>query len=325
MFEKPRIGQELLDVPMGDMIQQMAFAIAEAQRRLDENSIDTAQMMGGLETITDEVTGEVTFADSRVFFGKEKVTITDSITLHNQSSDMGYRQTIRESLDNAGVNITETNMVNTASLTAPILFLTGATTPNLETADNADYTATPLNDTSKIYKIPGATASDPDKYYKLLSEISDTERTYQEVNEYSTSIATENPVVGGTIYVPSRVSMLELGFSPTFYQFVDTIIEVKISIKYTQEGSVTRNSASGGFSSSGRTQGLRGLIFGGRRSTTVTTSHVNASYSQKFSYSAEGSSLLRTKLVPIPPPAILEERIRQQMEVLRDAALPATS
>jgi hypothetical protein len=321
MFEKPRIGQELLDVPMGDMIQQMAFAIAEAQRRLDENSIDTAQMMGGLETITDEVTGEVTFQDSRVFFGKEKVTITDAITLHNQSSDMGFRQTIRESLQSAGIGITETNVVNVGTLTAPILFLTGATTPNLETADNDDYSATPLNDPAKIYLIPGA-ASNPDKYYKLLSDISDTERKYQEVNRYSTTIATENALVGGTIYVPSRVSMLELGFSPTFYQFVDTIIEVKISIKYTQEGSVTRNSSAGSFSSSGRTQGLRGLIFGGRRSSTVTTAHVNATYSQKFSYSAEGSSLLRTKLVPIPPPAILEERIRAQMEVLRDASLP---
>lgn len=322
MFEKPRIGQELLDVPMGDMIQQMAFAIAEAQRRLDENSIDTAQMMGGLETITDEVTGEVTFADSRVFFGKEKVTITDAITLHNQSSDMGYRQTIRESLQSAGISFVFPNRVITTTELGPGAAI--STLADLKDNDNSTYTGIALNDASKVYMIPGAGPA-VDTYYKFLSEASDTDRTYQEVSKYSTSIASENPLVGGTIYVPSRVSMLELGFSPTFYQFVDTIIEVKISIKYTQEGSVTRNSASGGFSSSGRTQGLRGLIFGGRRSTTVTTSHVNASYSQKFSYSAEGSSLLRTKLVPIPPPAILEERIRLQMEVLRDAALPATT
>jgi hypothetical protein len=54
-------------------------------------------------------------------------------------------------------------------------------------------------------------------------------------------------------------------------------------------------------------------------SSFVSTSQVNASYSQKYSYSAEGSSLLRTKLVPIPPPAILEERIRQQMELAKPA------
>ena len=54
----PKIGQELLDVPMGDMIQQMAFAIAEAQIKLDTNSIEVAQMMGGLKTITANIGGE---------------------------------------------------------------------------------------------------------------------------------------------------------------------------------------------------------------------------------------------------------------------------
>ena len=42
------IGQELLNVPMGDMIRQMAFSIAEAQYQLDENSINVAEMMGGM-------------------------------------------------------------------------------------------------------------------------------------------------------------------------------------------------------------------------------------------------------------------------------------
>ena len=41
------IGQELLNVPMGDMIRQMAFAIAEGQMKLDANSIEVAEMMGG--------------------------------------------------------------------------------------------------------------------------------------------------------------------------------------------------------------------------------------------------------------------------------------
>jgi hypothetical protein len=50
----------------------------------------------------------------------------------------------------------------------------------------------------------------------------------------------------------------------------------------------------------------------------VTAASVNATYSNKYSYTAEGSSLLRTKLTPVPPPAILEERIRQLMEILRE-------
>ena len=100
-----------------------------------------------------------------------------------------------------------------------------------------------------------------------------------------------------------KLSMLELGFTPSFYQFVDTIIEVKISINISREvkASTTHTrkslSASGGF-----------FLFGGGVRTTATS--VSASYASKYNYSAEGSSLIRTKLAPVPPPAILEERIR---------------
>ena len=95
----------------------------------------------------------------------------------------------------------------------------------------------------------------------------------------------------------------------------DTIIEVKITIRFTEETNAGTNS------SASNRSGSVGLRFGFGRaglSRQVSTSQVNASYSQKFSYSAEGSSLLRTKLTPIPPPAILEERIRQQMEIARE-------
>ena len=92
----PSIGQELLDVPMGDMIRQMAFAIAEGQMALDENSIEVAEMMGGLKTITKELNGEevVTFGDSRVFFGKERVSISDAVIIYNTSKDLSLRSQI---------------------------------------------------------------------------------------------------------------------------------------------------------------------------------------------------------------------------------------
>jgi hypothetical protein len=312
MFDKPKIGQELLDVPMGDMIQQMAFAIAEAQRKLDENSIETAQMMGGLETIVDENTGDVTFADSRVFFGKEKFILADAIAAHNQTGDMALRANIRQGL---GSNFTETNLVNLDGVTG------------ITTADElSDFTETTtgaatdnLHDSSKIYKIDVGT--NEFEYYRYTGPIPapSTNRVYQQVSRYATTIEKVSTLADSTVFlVPSRVSMLELGFSPTFYQFVDTIIEVKISIKYTQDGSQTSSSAAAQVNTSNNHSGLRGLLFGGKRRSTVTTAHVNAAYAQKFSYSAEGSSLLRTKLVPIPPPAILEERIRLQMEILRE-------
>jgi len=50
---------------------------------------------------------------------------------------------------------------------------------------------------------------------------------------------------------------------------------------------------------------------------------VDASYSSKYSYSAEGSSLLRTKLATVPPPTILEERIRSMMDAADARRQPA--
>jgi hypothetical protein len=161
---------------MGDMIRQMAFAIADAQLELDESSIRAAEMMSGtISEVAED--GTRTEFDSRVFFGKKK--------------------------------------------------------------DGS----------------------------------------------------------------PDKASMMELGFTPTFYQFVDTLIEVKIAIKITHE---TSNET--------KTSGKITTYNLNRRRLRVTTTPVDATYSSKYTYSAEGSSLLRTKLVPVPPPAILEERIRDLIE-----------
>ena len=77
-------------------------------------------------------------------------------------------------------------------------------------------------------------------------------------------------------------SLIGAGFQPTFYQFTDTIIEVKIAITMTKSSEFSTSTEAsvdvGCFSAS-----------------------VNASYSSKYSYSAEGSSLLRTKITPLPP------------------------
>lgn len=97
-------------------------------------------------------------------------------------------------------------------------------------------------------------------------------------------------------FAGEKLSLLELGFTPTFYQFVETIIEVKMSIEMTTSTETSRSMTSS-FSS---------------WLSPVSVS-VTASYSSKYQYSAEGSSLIRTKLVPVPPPAILEERIRKLM------------
>ena len=229
------IGQELLNVPMGDMIRQMAFAIAEGQMKLDANSIETAEMMGGLKVVYDD-DGKPTFDDSRIFFGYDLMTILQA----------------------------------EAYLAADVAMSGGDTKAMMD----------------RLRELQGV-PTNADKSATLIR-------------------------------VPTRVSMLELGFSPTFYQFVDTIIEVKIAIKITRSFESTRTTKN---SSQNTTKAASGggvfvAIFGGSKSdsTTVSTSQVDASYSSKYSYTAEGSSLLRTKLVPLPPPPILEERIRRQLD-----------
>jgi hypothetical protein len=98
-------------------------------------------------------------------------------------------------------------------------------------------------------------------------------------------------------------SLLELGFTPTFYQFVDTVIELKMSISMSR--SVETSQKSSRVSAAGGA-----FLF----AAAATVSSVSASFASKYQYSAEGSSVMRTKLVPIPPPAILEQRIRAMIE-----------
>jgi hypothetical protein len=110
------------------------------------------------------------------------------------------------------------------------------------------------------------------------------------------------------------LSLLELGFTPTFYQFVDTIIEVKISISMQSSESTSQ-------SSSERSTKASASVGFGRAKVSCSSASVSASYAAKNSFSAEGASLIRTKLVPLPPPAILEQRIRKLMDERQASAL----
>jgi hypothetical protein len=289
---KPNIGHELLDVPMGDMIRDMAFAIADAQLALDANSIEVAQMLGGLKQIVNE-DGEVLFADSRVFFGKEKLQLRNAIDFYNASNDMDYRARI---LNELSLDAYEYNCIE-------------CTSSDTKTKLEKDPLVTTIGD---IYALKGFTA-----FYKYEGDTT-TKPTSKilspPLEKYKVPIKrADKASMESVISIPTRVSMLELGFTPTFYQFVDTIIEVKISISYTSETSNVENKSENNNSSVG---GGIFSFFGGPKCTR--TSNVNATYSQKFNYSSEGSSLLRTKLVPIPPPAILEERIRALMVAAKE-------
>lgn len=206
------VGQELLNVPMGDMIRSIALAIADAQWALDKSSMVVTELMSGQRLLRDLETGEL--------------------------------------MDAAGKR-----------------------------------TGTPTIVDSRIY----------------FGYVYDENRNR----------------------VPTKMSMMELGFVPTFYQFVDTIIEVRIAVTIQATTEATSSAARTSTDVENRSaftyQYSGSWWYGGGVSTsrgaTVTTAQVNAGYANRYNYSVEGASLLRTKLVPVPPPPVLEDRIRQLMEI----------
>lgn len=94
----------------------------------------------------------------------------------------------------------------------------------------------------------------------------------------------EIPNFGDKIDGSETVSLIGAGFQPTFYQFTDTIIEVKISITMSMSAEVSASA-----------------------SYKCLCASVNASFSAKYSYTAEGSSLIRTKITPVPPNAFMQK------------------
>jgi hypothetical protein len=267
------IGQELLNVPMGDMIRQMAFAIADGQTKLDENSMNTAEMMGGLTTVYDEK-GNVSFDDSRVFFGYEYMSLAEAVSYAIMDDAM------TGTLDNDEAN----SLFAMVKKIATTFGVTIGGTRDAPTIPNSDVT-TPDGQTVKAPELE--------------------------------------------IRMPTRMSMMELGFGPTFYQFVDTIIEVKIAIKITRDRSFTRTQKArknAVNSASSRKRSFWGTKRSSSYARNVATSQVDATYSNRYSYSAEGASILRTKIMPVPLPTALEERIQSYIETeeeRREAALEA--
>ena len=122
------------------------------------------------------------------------------------------------------------------------------------------------------------------------------------------------------------MSLLTYGLEPRFYEFTESIIEVKMTIsmkrehstelKYGREFKFTNESKIKG---SYKTSGLAGLLFGKGKGSFENTTNVaytstfDATYKSKYSFSEEGASLLRTTLRPVPPPerAIPTVRVKE--------------
>jgi hypothetical protein len=93
---------------------------------------------------------------------------------------------------------------------------------------------------------------------------------------------------------PIDVSLLQIGLLPTFYQFSEATIDVKMDIKTTTSSETNVKvtaEAKVGFS------------------MWSASIKAEVSHNRKFGKEVNGTSHLMTKLVPVPPPARIEPRL----------------
>lgn len=94
---------------------------------------------------------------------------------------------------------------------------------------------------------------------------------------------------------PVRMNMLQIGFTPTFYQFTEASIEVRLSITMREERQSQIADRSSGF-----------LGLGASRAFAASVDFRSAN---KYSYQATGASVLRATMRPVPAPSRLEPAV----------------
>lgn len=111
------------------------------------------------------------------------------------------------------------------------------------------------------------------------------------------------PVTGATIRAsgaqPVTMTLLQAGLQPTFYQFTEATLEVKLSISVKRTEETESESQPGNSPSNILVKGFKTRLF---------ASSVNYRTSNTFSYAAEGASVIRATLRPVPPPPRITPR-----------------
>jgi hypothetical protein len=142
------------------------------------------------------------------------------------------------------------------------------------------------------------------------------------------TVNADGQVISSTpVFNSQPLSLLAFGLNPTFYQFAESIIEVKMDITMRSERTFEASRSSTfklnnttTVTAKAQTGGLASALFGkasveATNTTSVAyTSTMNARYTSKFSVEAHGTSLLRTTLRPVPPPERTIPRIQTTVQ-----------
>jgi len=86
----------------------------------------------------------------------------------------------------------------------------------------------------------------------------------------------------------TTASLLALGFMPSFYHLSSATLEARVAFSSTESTEVGASASIGG-------------------SFKLLSAQVNASYSNKYGFNAEGSSSIVANFVSVPPPAALRD------------------
>ena len=92
-----------------------------------------------------------------------------------------------------------------------------------------------------------------------------------------------------------KLSLLDLGFTPTFYQITEATIEAKVAFSMSQSREVS--------------VGVSATVGGGTPFIFAAVT-VDASYSSKYSFEASGSSSIRARFAAVPPPSALSDYLQ---------------
>lgn len=131
-------------------------------------------------------------------------------------------------------------------------------------------------------------------------------------------------------------SLLELGFTPTFYHFTEAELEVKMTVSMKVEedfgvgisanvgndaGSISQAASGALGAAQGAASGNAGAAGGGgtnaapaegSRRAVMFGAAINVEYHRKYSFDVQGSSTVRAKMVSVPPPAPFLEALKEQ-------------
>ncbi|SRR6266511_809248 len=94
-----------------------------------------------------------------------------------------------------------------------------------------------------------------------------------------------------------RMNMIQAGLLPTFYQFTEASIEVRLSITMREAGESETEEVD--------RAGRPFLALGRSRAFASSVDYRSAN---KYTYQASGASVLRATMRPVPPPTRLEPR-----------------